>query len=147
AVCTALGASRGRVVRQLATESVLLALAGGALGVVVARLGIDALLALAPDGLPRASEIALDGRVLGFTCLLAIGTGLAFGLVPALQTSRIRLGEALKEGRRTASDGRRHQRLRGALVVGQVAVALVLLVAAGLLIRSFSLLQQVHPGF
>jgi putative ABC transport system permease protein len=147
AVRTAMGASRGRVVRQLVTESVLLALIGGALGVVVARLGIDALLALAPESLPRAREIALDGRALEFTWVLAVVTGVVFGLAPALQASRVSLSEALKEGRRTATDGRRHQRLRGALVVGQVAVAVVLLVGAGLLIRSFSLLQNVHPGF
>jgi predicted permease len=141
---TALGASRGRLVRQLLTESLLLALMGGLLGGLVARLGVGALLALAPDDLPRAQEILVDGRILAFTCALAVVTGVVFGLVPAFQATS---GRILTEGGSGASEGRRQQRVRRALVVAQVSIALVLLVGAGLLIRSFARLRQVNPGF
>ncbi|HWA87462.1 MAG TPA: ABC transporter permease [Opitutus sp.] len=147
ALRTALGASRLRIVRQLLTESVLLAAFGGLLGVLVAQWGMSVLLAFAPDTLPRAQEIALDGRALGFACVLALVTGIAFGLVPAFQASRVNLNEALKDGGRGTSEGGRRQRLRSGLVVAEVAIALILLVGAGLLFRSFARLQEVDPGF
>jgi len=143
----ALGASRTRIVRQLLTESVLLAVLGAALGLLVAQWGTSALLAFAPDTLPRAREIGLDARALGFTCALALVTGIGFGLVPAFQAARINLNETLKDAGRGSSEGRHRQRVRGALVVAEVAIALVLLVGAGLLIRSFARLQNVNPGF
>jgi putative ABC transport system permease protein len=147
AVRATMGASRGRLIRQLLVESVCLGLLGGLLGLLVAWLGLEALLALAPDTLPRASEIALDGRVLAFTILLALLTGVGFGVAPALQASQVQLHDALKESGRGATAGGRRQRLRGALVISEVAIALVLLAGAGLLMRSFSRLQHEDPGF
>jgi putative ABC transport system permease protein len=144
---TAMGASRSRIVRQLLTESTLLALIGGALGILVAQWGMSGLLAFVPDNLPRAQEIALDGRALGFTCALALLTGVGFGLIPAFQAARLNLNETLKEGGRGSSEGGHRQRARSALVIAEVAIALVLLVGSGLLIRSFSRLQNVDPGF
>ncbi|MFY9553402.1 MAG: ABC transporter permease [Blastocatellia bacterium] len=145
AIRTALGASRGRVARQLLTESVLLALIGGAVGVLLAQWGIGSLLALAPQDLPRVKEVTLDVSVLGFTLLVTLVTGVIFGLVPALQSSRPNLNETLKEGGRGTTGG--HHRVRAGLVITEVAMALVLLIGAGLLIRSFYRLQQVNPGF
>ena len=147
AIRAALGASRLRVVRQLLTESVLLALAGGALGLLVALWGGDLLMALSGDELPRATQINLDWRVLGFTLLVSCVTGVLFGLVPALHAARFDLTESLKEGGRTGGEGGRRNRVRGALIVAEVAVALVLLVGAGLLVESLRRLQQVNPGF
>ena len=145
AIRTALGASRSRVVRQLLTESVLLAVVGGGAGLLLAAWGTRSLLALAPEDLPRVKDVALDGRVLGFTLLVTLITGIVFGLVPALQASRPNLNETLKEGGRGTTGG--HHRIRSSLVITEVALALVLLVGAGLLIRSFIRLQQVNPGF
>jgi putative ABC transport system permease protein len=145
AIRTALGASRSRVVRQLLTESVLLAVVGGGAGLLLAAWGTRSLLALAPEDLPRVKDVALDGRVLGFTLLVTLITGIVFGLVPALQASRPNLNETLKEGGRGTTGG--HHRVRSSLVITEVALALVLLVGAGLLIRSFIRLQQVNPGF
>jgi putative ABC transport system permease protein len=139
------GATPARLVRQLLTESVVLAALGGALGVLIAQWGVSALLALAPENLPRADEIAVDGRALLFTGAIAILTGLIFGLAPALRASRLDLNRTLKETARGAS-GRR-SRLRSALVVAEIAIALVLLVGSGLLIRSFARLHAVDPGF
>ncbi|MFY9609330.1 MAG: ABC transporter permease [Blastocatellia bacterium] len=147
AIRAALGASRWRVVRQLLTESVLLSMAGGALGLLVAMWGTDVLVALSRDDLPRAAQIGLDGRVLGFTFLVSILTGVSFGLVPALHSSKTDLTESLKEGGRGSTEGARRNRLRAVLVVGEVAVAIVLLAGAGLLIQSLRRLQQVNPGF
>ncbi|MES1167464.1 MAG: ABC transporter permease, partial [Pseudomonadota bacterium] len=146
-VRVALGATRGRVVRQLLAESVLLAVLGGALGVLFAKWGMDALLAFAPDSLPRSLEIALDGRALGFASATALLTGVGFGLVPALRATRLDLNETLKDSGRGTSAGASRQRFRGALVVVEIALALVLLVGAGLLGRSFLRLLEVKPGF
>jgi putative ABC transport system permease protein len=146
AIRAALGASRFRVVRQLLTESVLLAMAGGALGLLVALWGTDVLVSLSRDDLPRAGQIGLDVRVLGFTLLVSLLTGIVFGIVPAIQSSRTDLTESLKEGGRGSTEGGRN-RLRAALVIGEVAIAIVLLAGAGLLIQSLRRLEQVNPGF
>jgi putative ABC transport system permease protein len=145
AIRAALGAGRWRVVRQLLTESLPLAISGGAAGLLLARWGVELLLAIAPDNLPRAYEIRLDIRVAGFTLLVSLLTGIVFGLLPALQASKIDIGETLKEGGRDAA-GLLRRRLRGFLVVGEVALAFVLLIGAGLLIRSFARLTEVDPG-
>ncbi|HEV2915208.1 MAG TPA: ABC transporter permease [Pyrinomonadaceae bacterium] len=145
AIRTALGASRWRVIRQLLTESILLAIVGGGVGLLLAVWGVDLLLALAPPDLPRGQGSALDARVLGFTILITLLTGVVFGLAPALQSSRPNLNETLKEGGRGTTGG--HHRVRSSLVITEVALALVLLIGAGLLIRSFYRLQQVNPGF
>ncbi len=145
ALRAALGASRTRLVRQMLTESVLLAIMGGALGVLLAYWGIHALIAFAPDNIPRLNEITIDLRVLLFTLGISLLTGLMFGLVPALQSSRPDLNNALKEGARGSSSG--HRLVRNLFVVTEMALALVLLVGAGLMLRSFSELQQVKTGF
>ena len=145
AIRAALGAARARIVRQLLTESLLLALAGGALGLLLARWGVDALLALTPPDLPRLGEVALDGRVLMFTLVAALLTGLLFGLIPAWQASRPNLHETMKDGGRGSTEGR--QFTRSALIVLEVAAALVLLVGSGLMMKSFWRLLQVDPGF
>ena len=143
----ALGASRRRIVGQLLAESVLLAVLSGAAGVFVAETGMAALLSLAPDTLPRAAEISLDRTALAFAFGVSLLTGIGFGLVPAFQASRIDLNEVLKDSGRGLSAGGRRQRLRSALVVAEVAIALILLVGSGLLIHSFARLQKVNPGF
>ncbi|HYH95676.1 ABC transporter permease, partial [Hyalangium sp.] len=142
----ALGADRRRLVTQLLTESLVLSLAGGALGLLLAMWGMDALLALVGEGLPRAAEVRLDGRVVLFTAGVSVLTGLLFGLVPALQASRADLHGAMREGAR-GTGGRGSGRVRSVLVVSQVALALVLLVGAGLFLRSFMALQGVDAGF
>ena len=147
ALRAALGARRGRLVRQMLTESLLLALLGGAAGLLLARLALDALLALAPTQLPRLQTIGIDGRILAFTLGVSLLTGMLFGLAPALQSLKLNLNELLKEGGRAASGGAGRRRLRDALVVSEVALALVLLIGAGLLLRSFLRLQQTDPGF
>jgi putative ABC transport system permease protein len=145
AIRTALGASRWRIVRQLLTESILLSLVGGALGLLLARLGVKLLVAISPNSIPRSEEINLDSRVLAFTIGVSVLTGIIFGVVPALHASKPDLNETLKDAGR-GSTGRRHL-LRSGLVVSEVALTLVLLIAAGLMIRSFYRLQQVDPGF
>ena len=145
AVRTALGAARGRLIRQMLTEALLLSLIGGALGLLLAVWGVDAMVALSPDALPRASEIALDARVLAFTMGLSIATGLVFGLMPALSASRPDLTASLKDGSRGATSAR--GRLRQALVVAELALSLMLLVGTGLMARSFVRLRAVDPGF
>jgi putative ABC transport system permease protein len=147
AIRAALGASRWRVVRQLLVESLLLALAGGALGLLLALWGTDLLVAAGPADIPRVSQAGLDARVLAFTLIVSVATGIFFGLVPALQASRPDLTGALKEGSRGSTEGLRRNRFRSALVVAEVAVSLVLLIGAGLLMRSFVRLLQTDPGF
>ena len=147
AIRAALGASRARLIRQHLTESLALAVIGAALGLLLAFWMVDLLVSFAPKGTPRLDEISIDPSVLGFTCLTALLTGVAFGLAPALVTSRANFSSALKEGGRDSSGTTRGARVRSALVVSEVALALMLLVGAGLLIRSFVNLQRVDPGF
>ena len=147
AIRAALGADRGRLVRQLLTESVVLGLLGGAAGLMLAILSTDLLQTLAPAELPRLSDIAIDRQVLAFAAVASVFTSLLFGLVPAFHASRRDSGENLKEGGRTGTEGRRGGRVRAALAVGELAIALVLLVGAGLLIRSFIALSNEDPGF
>ncbi|HEV3138973.1 MAG TPA: ABC transporter permease [Vicinamibacterales bacterium] len=149
AVRAALGASRSRIVRQLLTESVLLSLAGGALGAALAYAAVRGLHWLQPPGLPRLRDIAIDGRVVLFTFAISAAAGVVFGLAPALAAGRLNVYGTLKDAARgsgAALWGRGH-RLRRALVVAELALAVVLLVGAGLLIRSFARLQNVAPGF
>jgi putative ABC transport system permease protein len=147
AVRTAIGAGRARLVRQLLTESAVLALLGGAAGVLLAVWGLNALIALGPQDIPRLSQAPLDGRVLGFALTVSLLTGLIFGLLPALQASKPDLNETLKEGGRGTTASRQGRRIRQSLVVAEVAIALVLLACAGLMIKSFLRLQQVNVGF
>jgi putative ABC transport system permease protein len=146
ALRTALGARRHHLLRQLLTESMLLAIISGGIGVLLATWGTAALVALSPDSLPRAREIGFDWRVLTFTGVVALTTGIIFGLVPAIWGPRVDLTDALKEGGSRGSTGR-GGRLRKLLVVAEVALSVVLLVGAGLMLRSFSRLRNVNPGF
>jgi putative ABC transport system permease protein len=147
AIREALGASRWRIIQQVLTESTMLALAGGALGLFLAWWGVALMAKLLPQDFPRASEIAVDLRVLGFTLLASLATGMLFGLAPALQLSGVETQESLKESGRGSSTSRRHNRLRGLLIVSEVALSVVLLAGAGLLFRSFIQLQSVAAGF
>ena len=146
AIRAALGASRGRVIRQLLTESVLLSLLGGLLGLGLAVWWSSLLVALGKDDIPRALQVGIDLRVLGFTFLVSVTTGVVFGLVPALNSSKTQLTETLKEGSRGSGEGARRNLLRSVLVVFEFAIAVVLLVGAGLLIKSLWRLRQVSPG-
>ncbi|MGB7023499.1 MAG: ABC transporter permease [Candidatus Acidiferrales bacterium] len=145
AIRAALGASRARVMAQLLTESILLAVTGGALGLLLAAWGTRAAIRILPEALPRSGQVGLDARVLIFTMAISIVAGILFGLAPALKTSHSNLQETLKEGGR-GSSGARH-RLQGVFVVVEMAMALVLLVGAGLMIRSLVQLWDVNPGF
>jgi predicted permease len=146
AVRAALGAGRGRLVRQLLTESLLLALLGGLAGLGLAILIVDGLVALQPQGLPRLPEVSVNRAVAGFAAALSLVTTVLFGAFPALQTSRRATAQALRQGGRgILTDGR--GRLRGGLVVGQIALAMVLLAGSALLLRSFARLRSVDPGF
>jgi putative ABC transport system permease protein len=147
AVRSALGASRGRVVRQLLTESLALALLGASGGMLLAKWGVKLLVALSADYLPRTDEVRINATVFGFALVVALFTGLLFGLASALQSARLDLTEALKEGGKGAGSGSRRHRTLNLLVVGEVAIAVVLLIGAGLLINSFVRLQQVSLGF
>jgi putative ABC transport system permease protein len=146
AVRSALGAERRHIIRQLGTESLLLAGIGGIVGIAVAGAGLRLLQALAPAGIPRLETVSLDGRVLGFAALITIVTGLVFGLLPSLQAARVDLQSRLKEGGRYAA-GRRRARLAQGVVILEVALALVAVVSAGLLVNSFLRLQRVDAGF
>jgi len=147
AIRSALGASRTRMIRQLLTESLLLSVLGGALGLALAYISVRFIAASLPARIPRLVEVSIDGRVLGFTLLASILTALIFGLIPALQTSKPDMGETLKEGGRTGASGSGRHLLRGILVVAEVAVALLVLIGAGLTSRSFARLLEVDPGF
>jgi putative ABC transport system permease protein len=146
AVRSALGAGRARLIRQLVTESLALALAGGALGLLAAAWGISLLKFILPDNFPRIAAIRMDGSALIFTALASVATGVIFGLAPAFQASRCDLTVSLKEGER-GGEGPGRGRLRSMLVVSEIALALILLIGTGLMLRSFLRLQQVDPGY
>ena len=147
AVRIAMGASPGRLYRQLLTESMLIALAGGALGWAVAAAGLGSLLAIAPIELPRLNDIRLDGAVFGFTFLISLLTGVLFGLAPAVYATKTNLNETLKEAEGRASAGAGRARLRQGLVIGEFALSVVLLMGAGLMIATFAKLMNTYPGF
>lgn len=147
AIRLALGAGRGRIIRQLLSESLLLALVAGALGLFVALWTVEALKTLNPATLPRLDELSVDGRVLAFGLLISLTTGVLFGLFPALQASWPDVHETLKEGGRSGGGASGRQRVRGALVIAEVALSVALLIGAGLLLRSFAKLQDVELGF
>jgi putative ABC transport system permease protein len=146
AVRTALGAGRTRLIRQLLTESVILSMGGAFVGLLFASWGVAFLTSLQPDGIPRLDDVRVDGTVIAFTLGLAVVTGIVFGLIPAFQATR-GMSHALKETGRGAVTSRTGARIRGALVIVEMALAVMLLAGAGLLIRSFSRLQAVDPGF
>ncbi len=146
AIRSVLGASAARLVRQLLTESITLAATGGIAGILLAFWGIRLLKTILPSNFPRSADIHVDGAAVAFTAATSLATGLFFGLVPAFQASRLRITESLKEGERGA-EGVRHNRVRGALVASEIALAVILLIGTGLLLRSFSRLEAVDPGF
>ena len=147
AIRTALGASRLRVLRLLMTESLMLSMAGGALGLLFAVWGTAALMALAPDNIPRLNEVGVDARVFGFTLVISLLTGILFGLVPAINASKPDLNEGLKESSKGSTGTAAGKRTRSVLVAVEVALSLVLLIGAGLMIKSFIRLQQMNLGF
>jgi putative ABC transport system permease protein len=147
ALRTALGASRWRIVRQMITESLLLAICGGALGALLATWGVELLVKLSEGSMPPTAKVKIDATVLGFTLLISIITGLLFGSVPALRTAKVNLIDSLKDGVRGGSESTLRNRTRSLLVVFESAVAVMLLIGAGLLIRSLIALQHVDPGF
>lgn len=147
AVRTAIGAGRARILRQLLTESLLLAVLGGVGGLLLAMLGVEALIALAPAGVPRIDAVRLDATVLGFGVGITLLTGILFGIAPAVSASRASLSGVLRESGRGVSAGRARQRFRRALVVGEIALSVVLVIGAGLLIRTFWELRGIDLGF
>ncbi len=147
AVRTAIGATRGAIVRQLLIESLMVAALAGVIGTLLSLLGTRALAQLAATTLPRAAEISTDGGVLAFTALITLLSGLAFGLVPALQVSRPDLNAALRSEGRSSTSGKHHRSLRGLLVIAQVTLSTVLLIGSGLLLRNFLHLRTSSPGF
>ena len=147
AIRVALGAGRSRIIRQVLTESALLALAGGVAGLLLAVWGLKVLVALSPADIPRLDQTGIDGRVLAFTLAVSLITGLIFGLAPALQASKSDPNESLKEGARGSTGGVGGRRVRNLLVVSEIALSLILLIGAGLLIKSFVRLQQFEFGF
>jgi putative ABC transport system permease protein len=147
AIRVALGASRGRVLRQLLAESVLLAVIGGAMGVLLASCGIRLLIGLGPAGIPQGNLVTIDSVVLVYSLVLSLVTGILFGLAPALQSAPARLSESLKEGGKISASSSSGGRLRNLLTISEVALSVILLIGAGLLIRSFVRLLQVNPGF
>jgi predicted permease len=151
AIRSALGASRARIIRQLLTESVMLSVAGGVLGSVLGFVGVSALLAISPAGLPRIGEdgsaIGVDWRVLGFTLVVSLLTGILFGLFPAFSVSRTDLNSSLKDSSNRSGTSMRHGKARALLVISEVSLALVLLIGSALLIRTFMALRAVNPGF
>ena len=147
ALRTALGASRARIMRQMITESLLLAIVGGALGALLAVWGVELLVSLSEGSIPVTANVKIDTTVLAFTLLISILTGLLFGLAPAFRTMKVNLIDSLKDGTRGSGEGTRRNRTRSLLVVFESAVAVMLLIGAGLLIRSLIQLQQVDPGF
>jgi putative ABC transport system permease protein len=147
AIRLALGATRGRLARQLLTENILLALLGGSLGLILTRPAMRLIIALSPASLPRAGEINIDARVLLFTLLISLLSGVLFGLMPALNISKENFTEELKGSGKGASDGSRRNSVRNLLILSEVALSLLLLISAGLLAKSFLRLQAVSPGF
>ena len=147
AIRLAIGASRGRLIRQLLTENILLAVVGGSLGLFIAQPAMKAILAISPNAIPRAGEINMDVTVLLFSLLISLLSGVLFGLLPALQVAKESFTEELKGSGKGASDGSRKSRMRNLLILTEVALSLVLLIGAGLLARSFFQLQSVSPGF
>src|SRR5262249_40920993 len=147
AIRSALGAGRWRLLRQFLTEGVILALAGGALGTVVGFVGLRALLAANPESIPRSLEIALDWKVMAFTAAVSVITGLVFGMAPLLHLREQVVSVTLKEGGQRATAGSARARVRSGLVMAEVALAVILVIGAGLLLRSFQKLMTADPGF